>query len=89
MIDDRLALVPLLRATEDCGRVSLAGESIAVPFVGAVAACLATAEMIKNVNGGPIFHDWRLQLGALAGKSIFAHIASETDRPSRSFREAR
>jgi hypothetical protein len=70
-------------AADDCGRLLLAGESIAVPFVGAVSACLVLADLIKSVNGGPIFHDLRLQLGTLAVQGVFAQLAFENAAPVR------
>ncbi len=42
---------------DDCGRVRIAGESVAVPFVGAFASCIAVAELLKSVNAGPVFSD--------------------------------
>lgn len=42
---------------DECGRLILAGKSVAVPFVGALAACIVLAEMSKSINGGPAFHN--------------------------------
>lgn len=36
-----------------CGVVTLAGKAIGVPFVGAVAACLAVTEALKELHGLP------------------------------------
>ena len=38
-------------AADECGRVTVAGASVAVPFVGALAASTVVAEMLKCVNG--------------------------------------
>jgi hypothetical protein len=57
-----------------CGRALLAGKSVAVPFVGAVASTLAVAETLRVLHGGPAFEDIRLSLSDLSRR--FAH----TDR---------
>lgn len=36
-----------------CGVVTLAGKAIGVPFVGAIAACLAVTEALKELHGLP------------------------------------
>lgn len=36
-----------------CGVVTLAGKAIGVPFVGAIAACLAVTEALKQLHGLP------------------------------------
>jgi hypothetical protein len=41
------------RSGDRCGTVRLAGRSIGAPFVGAVAAALAVAELLRLVLGGP------------------------------------
>lgn len=55
---------------EECGRLLLAGKSVAVPFVGAVAACIVLAEMIKTINGGPVFSDIKIQICSLDVKNF-------------------
>jgi hypothetical protein len=35
-----------------CGHFQLAGRSVAVPFVGATAACFAISEILRELNGG-------------------------------------
>jgi hypothetical protein len=47
--------------SDECGRLLLAGNSVAVPFVGAIAACVVLAEMLKTINGGPTFSDIKLR----------------------------
>ena len=53
-------------AKDECGRVVLAGKSVAVPFVGAAAASLVVAEAVRILHGGPAYSDIRLSLGAPA-----------------------
>lgn len=50
----------------DCGRAELAGKSVAVPFVGAVASTLVLAETIRLLHGGPAFTDVKLTLSDLS-----------------------
>ena len=56
-------------AKDECGRVLLAGKSVAVPFVGAAAASLVVAEAVRLLHGGPAYSDIRLSLGA-PGKRV-------------------
>jgi hypothetical protein len=51
-----------LREARGCGHVELAGRSIGVPFVGAVASTLAIAELIRRIAGAAQFDLIRLQL---------------------------
>lgn len=51
-------------AADQCGRVDLAGKSIAVPFVGAIAASLVVAESIRLLHRGPAYADLKLGLAA-------------------------
>jgi len=48
--------------SDACGRVLLAGQSIAVPFVGAAASALVVAEALRLLHGGPRFADLKLRL---------------------------
>jgi hypothetical protein len=43
----------LARGGDRCGTVRLAGRTVGAPFVGAVAATLAIAELLRLVIGGP------------------------------------
>lgn len=45
-----------------CGHVELAGRSVAVPFVGALAASFALSELIRRLMGGTGYDRVRLQL---------------------------
>ena len=48
---------------DECGRFELAGKSIAVPFVGAVAGCFVVAETLRLFHEGPAYTDIKLRLG--------------------------
>lgn len=52
-------------AETECGRLELAGQSIAVPFVGVGAACLAVADTLRVLHGGIAYTDLKLPLGAV------------------------
>ena len=47
---------------DDCGRVELAGKSVAVPFVGTTAASLVLAESVRLFHNGPAYTDLKLRL---------------------------
>jgi hypothetical protein len=68
---------------DECGRLRLAGKSVAVPFVGAVAACLVLAEMLKSINGGPTFSDLKLRLCSIDSVQFEGRLASEMSLPIR------
>ncbi|HYL95205.1 MAG TPA: hypothetical protein VET69_05295, partial [Terriglobales bacterium] len=51
------------RLDDECGRAELAGKSVAVPFVGATAGALVTAEILRLLHGGPRYTDIKLTLG--------------------------
>jgi hypothetical protein len=53
---------------DECGRRQLAGESVAVPFVGTTAASLVVAEAVRLLHEGPAYFDIRLNLGNPAGR---------------------
>lgn len=56
-------------ADDECGRLSLAGKAVAVPFVGALAASVVIAEMLKCVNGLKSYSELKVRaclLGAVA-----------------------
>ncbi|QQE77286.1 hypothetical protein [Alicyclobacillus sp. SO9] len=40
---------------EACGLVELAGVAVGAPFVGTVAACFVVSELVRLLNGGPLF----------------------------------
>jgi hypothetical protein len=53
-----------------CGRIRLSGKSVAVPFVGAAAACLAVAEILRLLHGGRRYDDIRLSLSNINNAKI-------------------
>lgn len=55
---------------DECGRFEVAGKSIAVPFVGAVAACLVLAETLRVFHQGPAYSDLKLSLSDLDTRFI-------------------
>jgi len=54
---------------DECGRLEIAGKSIAVPFVGAVASTLVIADVLRLLHRGPCYHDIKLSLGTPDGCS--------------------
>jgi hypothetical protein len=50
---------------DECGRVLIAGKSVAVPFVGITAACLVLAESLRLLNDGPKFDQLKLRVGRI------------------------
>jgi len=54
---------------EECGRILVNDVSVAVPFVGAMAACVVVAEMIKRIAQGPVFDEMRLRVCSLSSAS--------------------
>lgn len=54
---------------DECGRADLAGKSVAVPFVGATAGTLVTAEILRLLHGGPCFTDIKVTLGDFQRRS--------------------
>jgi len=57
-VSDRAAYQRLLKDGEldQCGVTLLAGKAVGAPFVGAVAACFAVAEVLRLLHGGPLHH---------------------------------
>jgi hypothetical protein len=52
-LEDRPAYQALKQGGMDnCGLAQLASRTVAVPFVGAIAACLAVSEFLRRLNGG-------------------------------------
>ena len=47
---------------DECGRVELAGKSVAVPFVGTASASFVLAEAVRLLHGGPAYTDLKLRL---------------------------
>jgi hypothetical protein len=59
----------LALGTDECGRYNLAGQSVAVPFVGVAASTLVVAEVLRLLHGGPSFATFKMGLAALAGRT--------------------
>lgn len=59
----------LALSADDCGRYNLAGQSVAVPFVGAAASTLVVAEVLRLLHGGPSYATFRMGLAAPAGRT--------------------
>jgi hypothetical protein len=59
----------LALGADDCGRYNLAGQSVAVPFVGAAASTLVVAEVLRLLHGGPSYATFRMGLAAPAGRT--------------------
>jgi hypothetical protein len=57
-VSDRAAYQRMLKDgdLDQCGVTLLAGKAVGAPFVGAVAAGFATAEVLRLLHGGPIHH---------------------------------
>jgi hypothetical protein len=68
---------------EECGRLLLAGQSIAVPFVGAIAACVVVSESLKTLSGGPTYYDLTLRIESLAGEGVVGRMAHDRTPPIR------
>lgn len=48
---------------DECGRLEIAGKSIAVPFVGTAASTLVIADVVRLLHRGPRYHDIKISLG--------------------------
>jgi hypothetical protein len=68
-------------AADTCGRLLLADKAVAVPFVGALAASIALAEMLKAVNGGPTFSDLKARVCSLGNSQLEGRLANEVAPP--------
>ncbi len=68
---------------DECGRLLLAGKSVAVPFVGGFAACIVLAELLKAINGGPTYEEIKLRLCAVGVSQLVASSSAERAVPIR------
>ena len=69
--------------------LSSQGKSIAVPFVGTVAACLVVAETLRLFHDGPAYTDIKLRLGTCETHCFpLCHRYSPNDAAAHSFTEA-
>jgi hypothetical protein len=65
---------------DECGRVELAGKSIAIPYVGVAASCLVVAEALRMFHDGPAYGDLKLRLATpaeLAGHSTRSYSVQD------------
>ena len=58
-----------------CGVTLLAGKAVGAPFVGAVAACLALAEVLRLLHGGPLYQLIDLDLQSVEYRTAVPHQA--------------
>lgn len=63
-------LAMLDQSKDRCGTIRLAGRSIGAPFVGAIAASLAIAELVRLTLGGPRYEVISCHLRDLTGRSV-------------------
>jgi len=74
-VSDRAAYQRMLRNGEldQCGVTLLAGKAVGAPFVGAVAACFAIAEVLRLLHGGPLHHLIDLDLQSPEHRTVVGH----------------
>lgn len=79
-VENRPAYDDLLRnnALDRCGITLLAGRAVGAPFVGAVAACFAIAEVLRLLHGGPVHQLIDLDLQAVGHHSAVVHPSDFT-----------
>jgi hypothetical protein len=70
-------------AADECGRLLVADKSVAVPFVGAVAAAFVLAEVLRHTNGGPILSECRLRVCSLSDGPLAAQSTTMSALPIR------
>ncbi len=73
-ITDRAAYRKMLTdgALDRCGVTQLAGKAVGAPFVGAVAACLALAEVLRLLHGGTLHQLIDLDLRSIEHRTTVA-----------------
>jgi hypothetical protein len=64
-------------APDDCGKILVANKAVAVPFVGAVAASLAVAELLRAANGGPVYSSARVRVCSQGDRALAAALVAE------------
>lgn len=60
---------------DQCGATLLAGKAVGAPFVGATAACLAIAELLRPLHGGASTSVIDLDMCALEHRSVVGLVA--------------
>jgi len=71
-IENRPAYESLRRQStlDRCGITLLAGKAVGAPFVGAVAACLSVAELLRLLHGGHVHQVMDIDLQSLEQRSV-------------------
>jgi hypothetical protein len=59
---------------DQCGVTLLAGKAVEAPFVGAAAACLAIAEVLRLLHQGPIHQLIDLDLLAVGHQTVLPQV---------------
>lgn len=74
-VENRPAYEKLLKDgnLDRCGVTLLAGKAVGAPFVGAVAACLAIAEVLRLLHGGAVHELIELDLQAVEHRTVVRH----------------
>jgi hypothetical protein len=74
-ISGRAAYQRMLKDGEldQCGVTLLAGKAVGAPFVGAVAACFAMAEVLRLLHGGPLHHLIDVDLQSPGHRTVASH----------------
>lgn len=72
---DRSAYKEMLKNgdLDTCGVTLLAGKAVGAPFVGAVAACLGLAELLRQLHGGPVHQLLDLDLVGIEHRTVVRH----------------
>ena len=77
-VEERPAYQALKRQGFDsCGLVQLASRTVGVPFVGAIAACLVLAELLRRLHGGQAYELLSNSVSALEDTEVVP-ISSKT-----------
>jgi hypothetical protein len=63
---------------DSCGVAQLASRTVAVPFVGMIAGCLAVSEILRRLNGGCAYE---VVAGSLASLSDWDSVPMSTTAP--------
>lgn len=75
---ERLAEV----SNDRCGVTQLASRAVATPFVGAMAASLVIAEVLRSIHGGPVYSAVDLQMKDLRHRTVAVPLIQSVSRIS-------
>lgn len=77
-VSDRAAYQKMVMDGEldRCGITLLAGKAVGAAFVGAVAACLALAEVLRLLHGGPLHQLVELDLQSIEHRTVVLQTAN-------------